>query len=332
MEEKEIDKIFKPGKIQLIFAIVLAVIGAILIGIALYIDSNKGKIATDLHELIYNYQDEEGEYASININTIPYGFAIENETLKYYFVMDEQDFLYIARITDKTYEEMEKAYEADKENFSYELKGYVFKIPKELKKLGIEAYNEAFEENEEVEKMTNSNFEEYVGSVYLDETYTPQSSNASTLIVISVFSFIGALVFLVTFITSKATLKKIDSSRIEEAKEELKSSNVKSYSKQKLYLTDRYVVSRNGGIYILEYREILWAYNLINYYRGVATGKSLMACTVNKKRFAIGYSSNANDDTNDEIMREIKLKNPDLRIGFTDENKKFFKEYKKENI
>ena len=328
MEENEISKIFKVGKMQLLWCIILVVIAVVLFGIAFYIDSGVGKTATNLHELIYNYQDKEGEYASINLAYVPYGFAIEGESLKYYFVTDSDNYLYIARITDDTYDKMAKQKEEQGDNFSYELTGYVFKIPSDLKKLGIEAYNEAYEE----EILTRSNFEEFVGNVYLDETYTPQTDNASVLIVLAFFAFICAIFIFIAFILQKVKASKIDKVRMEEAKEELRSTSVKVYSKQKMYLTDKYIVSNYGGLHIYEYSEVLWLYNLINYYRGIATGKSLMAGLTNKKKVAIGYSRDVNNQTLEEIMDKILEKNKTVRIGFTDENQKYFKDYKKGNL
>jgi len=328
MEENEISKIFKVGKIQLIWAVVLVVIGIALLGIAFYIDSGDRETATDLHQLIYNYEDKENEYASINLAYVPFGFAIEGENLKYYFAMDSNEYLYIVRITDKTYEKIVKQKEEQGDNFFYELKGYVFEIPSELKKLGIEAYNEAFEK----EIFTKSNFEEFVGNVYLDETYTPQSENATVLITISCFAFVAAIIVFCVFVSQKIKTAKVDKTRIEEAKEELRSTSVKVYSKQKMYLTNKYVISNYGGLQIYEYSEILWLYNLINYYRGIATGKSLMAGLANKKKIAIGYSTDVNNQTLEEIMEKILEKNKNVRIGFTDENKKYFKDYKKGNL
>lgn len=328
MEENEISKIFKVGKMQLIWTMVLILVAVILFGIAYYIDSGIGKEPTDLHELIYNYEDEEGAYASVNLAYLPFGFAIEGESLKYYFVMDTSEYLYVVRITDETYEKIEKQKEEQGDNFSYELRGYVFDIPTDLKNLGIEVYNEAYEE----EILTKSNFEEYVGNVYLDETYTPNTENASVIIVLGVFMIIASSIVFITFIIQKVKSSKIDKTRIEEAKEELRSTNVKGYSKQKIYLTNKYVVSNYSGLQIYEYNEILWIYNLISYYRGIATGKSLMAGTTNKKKVAIGYSRDINNQTLEEIMSKIAEKNKTVRIGYTDENQKYFKDFKKGKI
>ncbi|MCI8620292.1 MAG: hypothetical protein HFJ50_00110 [Clostridia bacterium] len=54
-----------------------------------------------------------------------------------------------------------------------------------------------------------------------------------------------------------------------------------------------------------------------------------MLCTKDKKKYTMA-GTGANDTAIDEIMTEIKDKNPNVRIGFTKENREFFKDYKKE--
>lgn len=332
MEEEQVNKILKVKKTQLISSIIIIVVGLIFAGVSFYLDSAVGKTPEDLHELIYNYQDEEGKYAKITSAYLPFGFAVEDLTnggeLNYYFIMDEAGFMYIARLTDKTYEEMEKQKEEQGENFSYEITGYLFDIPKDLKKLAISGYNEAMED----EIFTTSNFEEYVGSVYLDETITPDSETAGTFLGIAFITIFIGVIVLIPYIIYVIKASKIDSAKMEAVREELKSGNVKSYPKQKIHLTDNYIVSNYAGLHLLEYKEILWVYNLINYYRGTATGKTLMTYTADNKRIGVAYTGNVSNQTIEEIMGKIKEKNPSLRIGFTDDNIAYFKDYKKGKI
>ncbi len=330
MEEKEIKKVLKVKKSPLIWTIILILISIILISTAVYIDGPMGKEAKSLHELIYNYEEDEGEYVKIDIAYIPYPFAVEeidNEELIYYFVLDNEGYIYIARITDETYEEIEELKEEQGDDFSYELKGFTYDLPSDLKEIAITAYNEVYGE----EVFTIDNIEEYVGSVYLDETITPQSENAATLIFIAFILVIAAIISLILFIIYKVSSMKIDKERLKLAKEELERNDIKIYNKQKTYLTNSYLISNYRYTYILEYREILWAYPLINYHNGVAIGKHLIIYTSSNKKISIGYSNNVNNQTIEEIMNKIREKNPSIRLGLTDENQEYFKQYKKEN-
>lgn len=332
MEEKQINKALKVKKTYLIISLVILAIGVALLGGSFYLNSGIGKEAKDFHELIYNYEDKEGEYAKVTAAYLPFGFAVEDLSnggeLNYYIIMDSEGYMYIARLTDKTYEAMEKQKEEQGDNFSYEITGYLFKIPNDLKKLAISGYNEAMEEK----VLTTSNFEEYMGSVYLDETITPDSDTGNTLMGIAVIAFMLGFALLIPYIIYIVKASKVDKTRLEEAREELKSTSAKAYPKQSIYLTDKYVISNYNGLYVLEYKEILWVYNLINYYRGTAMGKTLMAYTSDNKRIGIGYTGNVSNQTIEGIMAEIQAKNPTLRIGYTDDNITYFKNYKKGKI
>ena len=57
-----------------------------------------------------------------------------------------------------------------------------------------------------------------------------------------------------------------------------------------------------------------------------------MAGTTNKKKVAIGYSRDINNQTLEEIMSKIAEKNKTVRIGYTDENQKYFKDFKRGKI
>ena len=118
---------------------------------------------------------------------------------------------------------------------------------------------------------------------------------------------------------------------VEDVREELRSMNDDAYGKLKIYLTNKYIVSKTGGISIFEYKDVIWVYATVRYVNGVAQGRSLMLCTKDKKKVTMA-ATGPNDTALDEIMTEIHDKNPNVRIGFTKENREYFKEYQKENM
>ena len=61
----------------------------------------------------------------------------------------------------------------------------------------------------------------------------------------------------------------------------------------------------------------------------MAQGKCLILCTRDIKRHSVA-ATGANDASIDEIMIEIKDKNDNVKIGFTKENREFFKGFQKE--
>lgn len=329
----EIEKIFKPKKILLIIglAILAIAIGLIIAGCI----TNKNKYdkeeAQVYNDLIAANKDKEEMFVELEISEIPYLFATKEEKSskqKFYFAIDEHNYWYIVRLTDKTYEKLEEQYNADKENFKYTLKGYIYDDPSELKRLAISAYNENLEES--AEKLTTTNFKDYLGSTYLDETKTPFDGTASTFIGVGIGAAIISAIFLIIYISQatkvKSTLKKYD---IEDLKDALNNCNMEEYKKQSIYLTNKYLISTLNGLDVFEYKDILWIYNEKRKQNGVSLGVWLMVCTADRKRIQVGRAQK--DDILIEIMTKIKEKNQDILVGFTGDNNKQYKELTKKN-
>ncbi|MDE5830974.1 MAG: hypothetical protein K2H53_05010, partial [Clostridia bacterium] len=87
-----------------------------------------------------------------------------------------------------------------------------------------------------------------------------------------------------TAISQKLRTSKItkDKELVEDAKLELESLTDNPYKKLKIYLTNKYIISKAGGLSITQYKDVIWEYSLIRYVNGIAQSKSLMLCTKNK--------------------------------------------------
>lgn len=329
MEEKEVQKILKPAKMIIIITIITIAVTLALIGTGLYLQYDSTKEPRPLGELIENYEDKEGEYVKIQMAYVPYGIAEEDGNRYYYFATDAEGYMYIVRITDSTYKKIEEMYNNGEGTVDYELKGYTFTIPYELKKIAIEAGNEAFEEK----VLTYSNFEDYVGNVYIDEVDKPENDTTSTLYGLSLIVGLFTLALIISCVSQILRTRKVTGNKelMEELKNELTDLTDNTYKKLKIYLTSKYIVSKSGGIEAFEYKDVIWEYSQIRYVNGIASGKSLILCTKDKKKHTLA-STGANDNSIDEIMIEIKDKNPNVRIGYTKENRDFFKEYQKEEM
>lgn len=324
----EVEKILKPKKTLLIIGlIILAVaIGLIVAGCIKNQNKYEGVQMHIYNDLISKNEDKEGMLVKLEITNISPEFAVKEEKntkQKYHFAVDKNNYWYIVRLTDATYQKMKSELEADKENFKYVLKGYIYDDPTELKRLAISAYNQLLTGDDE--KLTNSNFKDYLGSTYLDETKTPDDSTAMTLIGFGIGVAILSSIFLIISISQitklKSTLKKYDA---EELKEELNNINIDEYKKQAIYLTNKYVISTINGLDVFEYSDILWLYNEKRRQNGIVIGIWIMACTKNNKKIQIASANK--EDILIEIMTKIKEKNQDILIGFTRENSKQYKE------
>lgn len=324
----EVEKILKPKKVLLIVGlIILAVaIGLIVTGCIMNQNKYEGVQMHTYNDLISKDEDKEEMLVKLEITNISPAFAIKegkNTKENYHFAIDEYNYWYIVRLTDATYQKMKSELEANKENFKYVLKGYIYNDPADLKRLAISAYNQGL--SADAERLTNSNFKDYLGSTYLDETKTPNDGTSTTLIGIGIGVAILASIFLIIYISQtvklKSTLKKYNA---EELKEELNNINTNEYKKQSIYLTNKYIISTINGLDVLEYSDILWVYNEKRRNNGIVVGIWIMACTKNNKRIQI--ASAMKEDILIEIMAKIKERNQDILIGFTNENSKQYKE------
>ena len=156
--------------IGIIFATLLLVVALYIIITTLNKDENQ-KPSTAL------LNSQQLDYSYLEINILPYSFAEYKETKnkeKYYFALDKNNTLYIVYMDTSLYNNLEKI---DLEKSPYTLIGLSYNIPQDIKKLAIEVYNEDFKNI-----LTEDNFEQYFGKVFLDTTYIYQKSLLSYLI------------------------------------------------------------------------------------------------------------------------------------------------------
>ena len=87
----------------------------------------------EYYDLAIHNAEKEYEYVTVTIEYICSFARKEDYNFTYYFIVDENDLIYIARISDETYKKIEDAYNEQQENFSYELEGYIFNIESDVK-------------------------------------------------------------------------------------------------------------------------------------------------------------------------------------------------------
>ena len=328
MDNNESLKILKGNKKGLVVSLVILIISIFLIVFGSSLGTqDEDVVAKDYGELISSKQDNTNEYVKINIAYLPYLFASESDDYggkKYYIVFDDNQYPYIVRLTDNTYNKLEQLYD-NNEEISYEIKGYLFKQEKELKELAINAHKELFSDSE----ISEANYELYFGKSYLDETITPSTGvEAITigvgvgLILLSFFIFIFYIVFKIRF---KKNIKKYNK---EELESELLKPNTLYFKKENICLTDKYVISTMAGLDVIKYEDILWLYYENRRYNFVSIGKYIIARTKDRKMMQIAYSY-GNEELLIEIMKKIAEKNDQIMLGFTKENQQKYKELTK---
>ena len=171
MKRDEIKKFFKSKTKLLLYAFIAFVIAIVMILVGDGIDNKKiTDIPKDYNELIAKGEDKNNTYAEV---TIVYAikFAVNDDSnLDYYFVQDKDGYTFVARITKETYQKLKELADKDPDNFEYKLKGYIYNIGEDVKNVAINSFEECFGT-----KIDKSNYEDYLGKTYLDETVKPSS-------------------------------------------------------------------------------------------------------------------------------------------------------------
>ena len=258
----EYQKILKPSKKLLITIVILTIIVAsAMVGAMIMNSPGKDEECIVYNDLMNEGKDEEDKYVKVEIVTLPYEFAVKEENSskeRFYFVADAENYLYIARLSPKKYEEIEKKYKENPDEFKYELKGYIFNTPSELKKYAINSYNKGLPADE---RISYSDFQSYFGKTYLDDRITPNTEYATVLLLVGIFFSIFDLVAIIQFIISVAQTKSaIKKYGKEELESELAKEGMSAYPKAKTFITDKYVISNMSGFHVLNYEDILWIY------------------------------------------------------------------------
>lgn len=321
----EIEKVFKAKKGLLITAIILMLIA---IGMFTYVVWKEETAVTPepvkYYELATNNSEKEHTYVTVNIVYMSSFAKKEDYNLTYYYIMDENGVIYIARISDTTVEKIMKLYNEQQENFSYELKGYIFNIDSDVKKIAIEEFSNAFKD---APLVTEENYEQYLGKTYLNEWVTPDTELYGIMVGVSFGIGILAIIFGIIYIIGVIKIHKYTkASYFEDLKYELEKSTCKHFEKENIFLTDNYIVSNIGGLLkVSKYEDLIWIYECDQTVNGV-NFKGITARIKNKKQFNIAGSAFLSKENKlNEILCIIKEKNPNILVGFTPENEKEFK-------
>lgn len=283
------------------------------------LESNN-EIPLDYNEVISNGTDKKNVYVSVEFNDIPYLIAeqkVNYSYIKYYILYDKNDYMYVSKLSDSTYNKIKEKYDKFESDFSYSLTGYIYETPNDLKKIIINSFNKSSDI-----KLTNDNYANYFGSTYLDDSYTKYTAQLAISLIIIIVSIVIAIIVLINWfifkINTKKTLSKIDKELIES---ELLKDSTKEYKKAKIFITDKYLISTHKGLHVFDYNDSMWIYVANGDFKFISADKVyLNILTKNKKRYKSKSLDNHKKQIFDEIIEEIGNKNSNILLGYTYEN------------
>ena len=324
-----VKKEYKKKILPLIIGIIFLLIAAFTWYLREGVVNEKLKNTKDLHETIL--MDDNIEKSSyVTINYYPYGFADyeDDENNAYYIVADEKYF-YIAYMNKKKVEKLTK----EELQNGVKLEGSTASVPYDVKKLAVDAYNEWYSDVEDFKPIYTAQFDDMFGSIYLDTTKTKYALTTEYNGIYIVSLLIGiCLTIYGAYITIsyRRRLSKLTTDEIIMLDNEM-NNNGKFFNKADLFLTDKYLIDFHKFNYF-DYKDIKWVYTHIQRTNGVKSNESLVISLKDGTTHFIASTSGSKKmkPIYEEIYEMISTKNPDVRIGYTNEYIKLNQEeYKK---
>ena len=319
----------KKNQTLLIVGLLLLIITIILVYFGIKNSSKPLPEPENLGSLIENKNYTEDKYSYLDVAIKPYLFAVyetdgKEEDAKYYLAMDKENHLYILYMKDDKYKELNiDGIEVN----PIRVYGITKKIPYDIKDLAISSYNELMKN----EYLTNDNFKDYVGLIYLD---TKSEVNDSSIYYLGAFLtgfffVIMIITYIVIIIKNKKTLKNITNEEIAKIDSEISQMSSSEYNDMKFYLLKDYLVDLSNNIVILKYSDIIWAYPFEQRYNGLLVNKCIKIVDRNNKVYNVSNTKVLNknkDEIIEDILRKLKEKNADIILGFTSDNRKLVKQ------
>ncbi|MBD5156267.1 MAG: hypothetical protein HDT13_01305 [Butyrivibrio sp.] len=344
MTKSEINKILKPKTTLLYVALALIVLSVVMYIVAAVVKPTKSdeeeakNNAIDYRKLLFNYDNITGEYTKLDVTSV-YSFA-GKDNLTYYYAQDEDGYVYVIRITDETFEDMEREYNksTNPDSFTYTIYGYVRDVYPDLKKFIISEFDDVFGSEY---RLSSSDYDDYFQDTYIDETLVGKFilnnktiAGKNTLnkffigagVISDIVGFILLIIYLKSLSRSKKSLKDYS---YDVLYSQLASSDTICYKKEGLYLTSQYAITTSNGLRILNYYDIKWLYNVKNSVNGVPTTITLSAAYSDRKIYTIACTAVKNENILIEMMARIHERNNSILVGYTQENIMAYKEFQK---
>lgn len=320
------DLLKKPVKIEshILFIAILAM----LLGGSIYSYYDSANKVKNKHNNIeeFNSTGDVGEYSQLMPLYLTDSFAAEyDDSINYSLASDGVVFHIVAigaddmgkyqELRDYTYYETEHIPEA------LVMKGISTEIPESIVDLAIDYYN--YSTGEDI--VDRENYSEIFGLNYLDTTKEPVLSYG-------VIIFLSILVVVVAYIynlvikagrkrinLTNRTLDKYADTYLMDVDMELNIPNIISFTDQKLYLTENYLVCGVNGLDIIPLKEINHIYGLTfkNFgkdYRSIIVGTTDGI----EHEIASTKLDSKGEVLNDKIMQYFFKCLPDVRYGFED--------------
>lgn len=283
---------------------------------------------------------EIGKYVYLQIDGLSDVIATygENEIEKYYIAINGYNW-YIVSLSSTDLEELKniQAYtygQIDNKPASVTIYGITEGVPEDLKKIAIDFYNKGLEDDE---KITIDDFENYFGSVMLNTTKDPVDLTIETIVgLISIITlFVVVIIQFFNKLIRIKVNKYLEKNNYKEELEKQLSNNIEeTFFNEKLIITKDFLIdTTNGTFVVVKFSDIKWIYtHRLKYYGVVSISNNIIIQLKDgKTQFQCLNTKGKISDEFENVFEKIckKVSNDTLK-GYTQENIKEYKEYKRE--
>lgn len=313
------------------------IIGIILLGLAVLCwfwrkqeIASANKNIKDLNTIISS-KEKENQKSYLNVKSIPYKFAVYDDTTDSYYIVSDGKYMYILYMSVADFNKLNKE---DIYERAMKVEGITKMTTKDVKQLAIDTYNTTIEKQEE--KLTLADFENYFGAVYLDMTALDGAVAFVPMACFYLLLLFGGILFIVAtfnFIKFNREIKKLDANQISKLDMEMNDPNAFYYQKARLYLTQNYIINFASGFHAINYKDILWMYPFEQRTNGIKTSQSIRIFTNYGKTYTIAsldIITKQKKEIYNEIWNTIYNKNEKILTGYTKENIKMMNQKLKE--
>ena len=271
-------------------------------------------------------EERTGDYCYLDIVAVS-DWLYNYDGSIYYTAFDADGYMYTVRLSDKQFEDMTVQYdyfvnaeENDPLPAPYRLYGMSQKTTDNIADAVCSAWG-----------ADQADYYEYFGNLFLNGTTTPAEEKGAVWFLAALFAFLFGLMLAGMGVNANRIAKKSirrleERGELDAAAAELEDPSNETFLKGALRLGEHYVFSKNTGA-AFRYEDILWCYTRVTRSGLIKMSTSVIANTATTKNIALAaiVRGKEAEEVIEAVMATLAEKNPNVLLGFTNENRKAYK-------
>ena len=296
----------------------IAIFTTLLVGclaLAMLMGKNEKK-----EPVVFDPYLSEGTYAYVDLVGIDDVVCINNGN-RYYTGIDSDFYFINIVLTDSQFKKLQTQYDYYYNDDPYStptvkrLYGIVKQTNRSVREMFVDYYSDLYSVDD---------YYNYFGECYLDTTASTATNTQSMWLTLALITGLFDLLFIVTSIEKnlpiKKSIKRLTESEMQEALEQI---NEAEDDDKKLLLTSDYAISKSGN-FVAKYNDIIWAYKKVVSYYFIFKQNALVLKFSDKSEANVMIKDNG--IVYDSIFQALKERNPQILIGYNDDNRRIYKQ------